>query len=223
MPIFQLLDRERGIQRGRTRPYAPGNFITLQKGGQLYGILYPATPELYVKYKLYFAPNSKAFGYIDNPPPPFPLFLIGPALKPQELVPKNIIQIDNPEQVQIALNPVTTQGQITSTFPVQPPPLAKEIQKTQDQPFDPGDGFQRVVSLVPQQLVPTPIEAKEIVIKADEDNIGDVWFNFRQTVQIGDGMRLIAGAGFALHINDLSKVYFIGSSAGDKIQAIYTK
>lgn len=216
-----MVDRERGLDRTRVRPNTHGNFITLVKGGNLYALVYPKTAEPPKKYELYSSPFPAAFGYKNEPLDPFPLVLIGPAVDPQSVVPLDIITIDSVAQL-----PVISQPQIPAQPVIVPQPIDTSILPSgvapqQAQPFKAGDAFQVLTATTPKQLVPGPIPCKQVALKAHNDNTGDIWIGFRQNVAVNDGIMFRAGSGEFINIDDLSRIFFIGSAAGDKLQVQY--
>lgn len=216
-----MVDRERGLDRTRVRPNAHGNFITLVKGGNLYALVFPKSAEPNKKYELYSSPFPAAFGYHNEPIDPFPLTLIGPAIDPQSLVPLDIITIDSVTQLPVISQPKIETQPVIVPQPLDLTELPPGVTPQQPAPFKPGDAFQVLTAITPKQLVPGPIKCKQVALKAHDDNAGDIWINFRQNVAVNDGIMFRAGQGEFINIDDLSKIYFIGSAAGDKLQVQY--
>lgn len=221
MPTYILLNRRREHKRGRQRPEAPGNFITEVKGAFLYGLVFPPTPQNYVKSIQYKPPYSKAYGYVDDKPGPFPFFIMGPALDPESLIPADLATITGPPAQPAAEVQAPGVSPIVNQTPQLPTPLPTAAQAVQVAPFAPGDATTIAGSATPKQIVSSEFPIKQVSIKALDGNAGSIWVNFRSSVAINDGIELQKGQGRFLNINDLSKIYFIATVPGDRLEVMY--
>lgn len=221
MPTYILLNRRREHKRGRQRPEAAGNFITEVKGAFLYGLVFPPTPANYVKSIQYKSPYPKAFGYVDDPTGPYPFFIMGPALDPESLIPADLSTVTGPPAIPGPSGPGVVPGPIVTPIPQLPTPIPTADQAVQVAPFAPGDATTIVGGATPRQIVPSNFPIKQVSIKALDGNSGSLWVNFRSSVAVNDGIELQKGQGRFLSINDLSKIYFIATVPGDRLEIMY--
>lgn len=221
MPTYILLNRRRGHVRGRQRPEAPGNFITEVKGAFLYGLLLPPSPENYTKSITYKPPYPKAFGYVDNPPGPYPFFIMGPALDPETLIPADIGITTQQPAIPASVAPGPTVSPIVNAVPQLPEVIPTAAQAVQVAAFSPGDATTLRCGTTPRQIVSSEFPIKQVSIKALDGNAGSIWVNFRSSVAINDGIELQKGEGRFLTLNDLSKIYFFSTVAADRLEVMY--
>lgn len=83
-----------------------------------------------------------------------------------------------------------------------------------------GATYQLTVDTTPVQLSSQSFKVKTITIKADDDNTGNVFVGFDDTVSPTNGFRLAAGQGLELLIDDVSKVWVVADTAGQKVHVL---
>jgi hypothetical protein len=240
MTTLSLLDRQRDRTRDRPRPSVPGNFVTSIFYSSLYSLTFIPHPQSYIKWWPYVFPETKALGYFDNPVTQPVWVAIGPVSKPNAvyniadgIIPGITSGIEIPTPVQ--QNPVTIVtpdlpglGDEINTKQVNVPQsplfsILPDAQLTTKTALAAGDAFTLTVGAVPQQIQNTTFPIRSILIVADDENAGDIWIGYKPTVSVGNGQKLLAGAGVGLSIDDLSSIYLIASSAGDKVNVNYER
>jgi len=199
MPISIVSRRRRQLKLARARQPSLPNFVTIRIYGMVYRIDYPAHPETPTFFTPYSAPYPKAYGYVDRPPPAFPLKPMGPT-------------------VDLKTVPVTP----TPPPPPPPPPQPAE-RRALGPPFLPGDATRFVPGTTPRQIVTGEFPISTLTILADPANLGNIWIKYTRDVAVNNGFPLAPGAARDCNVNDLSKPYFIATNATDAIFYIYER
>lgn len=83
-----------------------------------------------------------------------------------------------------------------------------------------GMTYQLTVDTAPIPLSTQPFSVKTVIVKADDDNAGSIFVGFDNTVSPTSGFRLTAGQGLELLIDDLSKVWVVANSTGQKLHVL---
>jgi len=86
-----------------------------------------------------------------------------------------------------------------------------------------GDTKQVTVGTSAVRLANTETPCRIVVIKADDDNSGNIYIGFSSSVSTSNGFRLAAGQAVTIEINDLSKLWVIADSADQKVCVIWLK
>lgn len=73
------------------------------------------------------------------------------------------------------------------------------------------------------RLSNSSVHCRVVIIKADDDNSGNVYVGFDENVTTSTGFRLKAGQGVELVINNLNKIYLIADSDDQKVYYVYTR
>ncbi|MEM3979980.1 MAG: hypothetical protein QXF79_01825 [Ignisphaera sp.] len=197
MVLTCLLNRERGIARSRPRPEHKGNYITITKGSTVYALVYGETPSSYIKHKPYAHPYTKAYGYIDNPPPTPPLKPVGPAP---------------------TLEAPTPSGTVFTPITESPPP---GITITKPPVTVPGDAYAITPSTTPTRIYPGSLVVKRLTLLASMKNIGNIWVKPRPDVAPGSGFPLAPGAARDFDNVDIGWYYVIAENTTDIVYAIW--
>jgi len=197
MPISIMSRRRRQLKIARPRRPSQPWFVTLRIYATVYRLDYPAHPETPTFFTPYAAPYPKAFGYVDRPPPIYPLIPIGPA-------------------VSLATVPV-----IPTPPPPPPLPPIPVGRGPLGPPFLPGDASPFVPGTVANRIVTAKFDISQLTILADPANVFSIWVKYTRDVAVGSGFPLAPGTARDCNINDLSGIWFIGQNATDRIFYIY--
>lgn len=217
MPYFERLNRERTRVRGRTRPLAFGNFLTVTKGSIVYYLLYGKTEREVPYYALYAVAFPKLFGYIEEVPPEPRLKPLGVISNAQLMVPTTIDVTGPPIQLEIPTIPqVNPFPQILPTETAPTAPSASVGLKA-------GDAGKLPVGLSPKRIFETTFPIKQVLILAASANTGTIWVKPSPFVSAENGFPLIAGAARLWPIDDLSVLYYVGEDAADAIYFAYER
>jgi len=82
-----------------------------------------------------------------------------------------------------------------------------------------GGTFQVTVGTSSTAL--TSQQVRSVTIKADSNNTDDVWVGFSSSIDPSTGFQLSAGESLDLVIDDLSKIYVVSPTDGQKIYVIW--
>lgn len=217
MPYFERLNRERTRVRGRTRPLAYGNFLTVTKGSIVYYLLYGKTERNVPFYSLYAVAFPKMFGYIDEVPPEPRLIPLGTVTASQTLVPPTIDVTAPPAFIPPpAIPPVNFIPQI---LPTETPPEAPAATIG----LKAGDAGKLSVGTSPKRIFETAFPIKQVLILASDANVGTIWVKPNPFVSAENGFPLVAGAARLWPIDDLSVLYYVGEDTSDAIYFAYER
>ena len=97
----------------------------------------------------------------------------------------------------------------------------RELVKLLSQPTSGGTKQLTVNSTAPVQLATEPTPVRTVVVKADDDNAGNVFVGFSDTVSTTNGFRLAAGQAIEIMIDDMSKIWAIADVDGQKIHVLW--
>lgn len=197
MPISIMSSRRRQLKIARPRQPSQPWFVTLRIYATVYRLDYPAHPETPTFFVPYSSPYPKAFGYVDRPPPTYPLKPIGPV-------------------VSLATVPV-----IPTPPPPPPPPPIPAGRGPLGPPFLPGDAFVFVPGILPSRIVTAKFEIAQLTILADLANAFPIWVKYARDVGVNSGFPLLPGAARDCNINDLSMIWFLAQNATDRVFYIY--
>jgi len=197
MVLVLQLDRERTIERARPRPPHKGNYITITKGGMVYALAYGPTEASYIKHKEYKHPYTKAYGYIDAPPPTPPLTPVGPAATLEAPIPLGTIV----------------------TPPAPPAPAGVTITKPAVEM--PGDAYPITPGTTPTRIYPCSRAVKRLTLLAASTNTGTIWVKPRSNVAPNNGFPLVPGAARDFDNVDIGWYYVIAENAEDKVYAVW--
>lgn len=240
MTLVALLDRRRTRDRARPRPNAPGNYITDQRRATVYSLTFTPSPENYIRWWPYAFPETKAIGYIDNPPldPAWisvgPIAVIDPILniagalipgQPGATTPPILLpdfgvpipppgELAGPEPIDISI------PSVPALLPLDLPEGATLIAETAHKA---GRTFSSLVGTVRQQIQTSMFPIRGITILADAGNAGVVRVGYDSQLEVTNGFPLVAGAAKDFNIDNLADIWLIATLAGQVIHVEYTK
>ena len=67
------------------------------------------------------------------------------------------------------------------------------------------------------------ISCRSVIVKADDDNSGDVYIGFSDKVSTSNGFRLKAGQGIELAIDNLSKIWLVATADNQKVHILWVR
>lgn len=200
MANYILLERSRERVRGRARADGQGNFITAKVYATVYTLTFSASKALYDLSKLATPVYSKAWNYIDNPPPSPAWKALGPIANPQ--------YADYPAGAQVPprQTPANVPQGVTPVLPMSGRPGGQGV-------IVPGTST--------RQLFSTTLKARRITVLADSANSGSIWCGYSPGFAVGNAFPLTAGAARDFDIDDLSQLYLLGENTTDSAYFIY--
>ena len=71
------------------------------------------------------------------------------------------------------------------------------------------------------QVSSTSVTCKQVILKADNDNAGDIYVGKDSSVSSANGFRLMPGEAVTIPINDLSKIWVIATASDQKLYVMY--
>lgn len=240
MVTLSLLDRERTRTRDRPRANAPGNYITAVFFATVYSLTFTPSPENYIKWWPYVFPETKAIGYVDEPPIVPQWLPVGPVASPA-LIPEiagAIIPGIGPGIVPPAIVPFPVLPTPTlPTFEVpQPipaasvPPLAVGPQITPagaqvvaNAANRPGNTGTFIPGTEPKQIFQGQVPIRTVTILAPSTNAGTIHLGFNPELTTDNSFPLVAGAAKDFNIDDLSTLYILAENATDKVHFSYER
>ena len=84
-----------------------------------------------------------------------------------------------------------------------------------------GGSQQVTVGTTPVQLPEKSVQS--VTIKADDDNSGNIYVGFDDTVSTTTGFRLKAGQGIDIAIDNLSKIWLVADADNQKAHILWVK
>lgn len=202
MPTLAIYNRQRVRDRARPRRNAPGNYVTIRIYAHVYSITFNETPAHYIKYKLYEFPYTKAFGYVDNPPPSPPLVPVGTVVDPQFV---NYASPVTPAPVVVpdGVDPGTKPSPI-----IELPPQS-------------GSAGKLVPGTSPKQIFGTKTPIRSIRIKAFDGNAGNIWWGYDPSIKVDECVPILPGSGDVIIVADAAALWFVAENATDKFYYAY--
>ncbi len=240
MVTVSLLDRERTRDRARPRPNAAGNYITAVFFATVYSLTFTPSPENYIKWWPYVFPNTKAIGYVDEPPiiPPWlpvgpvdtPSIIpniagsiipgIGPGVTPPAFVPFPTVPVaplpifEIPQPIAPIATPVPAVGPQTT------PAGAQLVANAANRPGNTGTF---IPGTAPKQIFQGQVPIRTVTILAPSTNAGTIHLGFNSDLTTDNSFPLVAGAAKDFAIDDLSTLYILAENATDKIHFSYER
>jgi len=89
------------------------------------------------------------------------------------------------------------------------------------QPAKTGGSGTITVGTTPTRIMEKTTSIKAVAIKADDDNTGNIYVGFSEEVSEANGFKLAKGQFIEININDLSKIYLVGSASNQKVHYIW--
>lgn len=240
MVTVSLLDRERTRDRARPRPNAPGNYITAVFFATVYSLTFAPSPENYIKWWPYVFPNTKAIGYVDEPPIS-PLWLpVGPVDTPSiipniagSIIPGVSPGVTPPAFVPFPTVPIAPLPTFEIPQPISPAFIAPSAVGPQVTPAGaqivansanrPGATGTFVPGTSPSQIFQGQVPIRSVNILAPSSNLLSIHFGYNPDITIADSYPLVPGSAKDLNVDDLSTIYILAENATDKIHFEYTK
>lgn len=239
MVLVSLFERERTRDRARVRPNAPGNFITDQRRATVFGLTFSPTPEHYIHWWPYIFPESKAIGYIDNPPLSPPWEVIGVDVVSTQV--PNITGGILPGGPGSPPAPITipgfdptpiTPGTFLNQTPIgveviDPPPLGPSnipegASVVIEGAHRAGEMFNFIPGVVPRQVISSEFPITHLTVLADDANGAPIWIGYTPGVAVGEGFKLIPGSAKDLQIDDFSDLWIVAENGTDQVFMEYT-
>lgn len=84
-----------------------------------------------------------------------------------------------------------------------------------------GGTAQVTVDTSPVQVSTSSVKTRIVIVKADDDNTGNVYVGFDSGVSSTNGFRLVAGQAVELAIDDLSKIWLVADAVGQKVHVLW--
>lgn len=219
MVYLQLLNRRRGLIRGRPRPSANSNFITIKKSGTVYSLTYPPLNPPLKFYLVYVAPQPQPIGYKNNPVMNPPYILIGAQTDPQSLIPQDL-PVTQPPTPPAPPSGVIVPPIVTGVT-IPQPSLPNAQSAVQVGAYDNGNSFQLVLTTSPKRLYQGATPSKTVVIIASSTNTGNIYIGFNPSVSNLTGVIIPKGSGVSIPISDAGKIYIVADNAGDIVSGFY--
>ena len=177
-------ERERVRDRARPRPNAAGNFITDQRRATVYALTFTPSPENYIKWWPYAFPDTKAFGYIDNPQlnPDWialgPVAVLDPIMNISDaLIPGTPEAPQTPPEIPDFGVPIPPPGDLAGPEPIDisvpivpadpPANVPDGAQLVVEAAHQAGQTFSSLVGTVPQQIQTTKFPIRGVTILSD--------------------------------------------------------
>lgn len=205
--------------RGRPRPTANGNFLTVTQGGMKYSITYPPDKDNYVFYLIYVAPQPQPIGYRNNPPPNPPLKLLGVYTDPSTAVP---VDLDIPNSSTDVPTPIPVPpSTIPTPVPITIAGLPQQPTAQQTAAYDNANSFAISVPQSPVRIYQGATPSQLVLIVTDPGNPGNIYIGFAPNVSPNTGLKIPAGSGVSIPINDVGSIYLVADAAGCKISGFY--
>lgn len=200
MAKYIVLERQRERTRGRARIDGQGNFISAQVYATVYTLTFNASKALYDLSKLAPPTYSKAWNYIDNPPPNPAWKALGPAANPQFT--------DYPAAAQV---------------PPRQPPANVPQGVTPVLPMSGRPGGQGVIvpGTTTRPVFATTLKVRRVTVLADSANAASIWTGYGPGFAAGNSFPLTPGAARDYDIDDASQLYLLGENSTDFVYFIY--
>lgn len=238
MVTVSLLDRTRTRDRARPRPNAPGNYITAAFFASVFSLTFTPSPENYIKWWPYVFPETKAIGYVDDPPISPPWVAVGPVatvagvpniagsiipgVGPTPPAPPSVPfpQLPAPALPSFEVPTPTTPAAIALP-PVSPTSVAPGSNPVVETGTKGGDTGTFIPGTSPRQLFTGTFPIRTVTILAPSSNAADIHLGFSPEVTTEDSFPLAPGAAKDFKISDLSNLYILGENATDQIRFSY--
>jgi len=103
--------------------------------------------------------------------------------------------------------------------PEAPTKLTVDVEKIKTHQY--FDVKQVTVGTSAIQVSSESIACKQVILKADNDNSGDIYVGKDSSVSSANGFRLMPGEAVTIPIDDLSKIWVIATTSGQKLYVIW--